>query len=245
MTRPMALPNQVCWQLLHGRRRQSAAGSTEDRAARALASLRRNVVVKRSERTYVMDVEVTAADGATAARLGNAVASAYVADQLDAKAQSARRDGELLNVRLADLQRRLSEAEGRVAAYKAKNQIFDANGKRINEQELADGTTALSAARGKTADAKARLDQIQRMIGSGRAADTVSEALKSPAIDRLRSQYADIARQEANFRTTLGPLHPALIETQNQAREVKALIAEELKRIAAAAANDSPGGARQ
>ena len=210
----------------------------EDRAARALAGLRRNVTVKRSERTYVMDVDVTAADGATAARLGNAVASAYIADQADAKAQGARRDGEALNARLNDLQQRLSLAESRVQAYKAAHQIFDANGKRINEQDLTEGATALSTAHAHTADAKSRLDQIQRIIASGRSADAVTEALKSPAIDRLRAQYTDIARQEANYRTTLGDRHPALIETMNQAREVRGLINEELKRIAAGAAND-------
>ena len=216
----------------------AAPDTTESRAARALANLRHNVTVKRSERTYVMDVDVTAADGVTAARLANAVSSAYIVDQDDSKAEAARRDTEALNARLLDLQQRLVQAENRVQAYKEKNQIFDANGKRINEQELADGTTALTAARSKTAEAKARLDQIQRILASGKSVEVVTEALKSPAIDRLRGQYTDIARQEANYRTTLGDRHPALIETMNQAREVRALINAELKRIAAAAAND-------
>ena len=215
-----------------------APDTQEARAARALANLRRNVTVKRSERTYVMDVDVTAADGITAARLANAVSSAYIVDQDDSKAEAARRDTEALNARLLDLQQRLVQAENRVQAYKEKNQIFDANGKRINEQELADGTTALTAARTKTAEAKARLDQIQRIVASGKSVEMVTEALKSPAIDRLRGQYTDIARQEANYRTTLGDRHPALVETMNQAREVRGLINAELKRIAAAAAND-------
>ena len=219
-------------------RGETAPAGREDRVARALAALTRNVIVKRSERTYVIDVDVSAADAQKAARLANAVASAYIEDQAEAKAQAAARDSATLNLRLADLGKRLAEAENRLTLYKQKNQIFDANGKRISEQELGEGATALAVARTKTADAKARYDQIQRIIASGRPADAVPEALKSGLIDRLRGQYADIARQEATYATTLGARHPALIETQNQLRQVQSLIGDELKRIAAGAAND-------
>ena len=210
----------------------------DEKAARALGSLRRNVTAKRSERTYFMDVDVTAADGATAARLADAVASAYIADQADTKAQAAQQDGAVLKIHLEDLQKRLALAESKVQAYKAEHQIFDVNGKRVNEQDLADAATALTAAHTKTIDAKARFDQIQRLLASGRGVDAAGEALKSPVIDRLRSEYTAIARQEANYRTTLGDKHPALVETVNQAREIRNLINEELKRVSAGAANE-------
>ena len=219
-------------------RGETAPAGREDRIARATAALSRNVIVKRSERTYVIDVDVSATEAQKAARLANAVASAYIEDQAEAKAQAAARDSATLNERLADLGKRLAEAENRLTLYKQKNQIFDANGKRISEQELGEGATALAVARTKTADAKARYDQIKRIIASGRPADAVPEALKSGLIDRLRGQYADIARQEATYATTLGAKHPALIETQNQLRQVQGLIGEELRRIASGAAND-------
>ena len=215
-----------------------ATASKEQRITLAIAALTRSVIVKRSERTYVIDVDVSASDPQKAARLANAVAAAYIADQADAKAQAAQRDSAALNARLSDLGKRLADAENRLTAYKQQHQIFDANGKRISEQELGEGATALAVARTKTADSKSRFDQIQRIIASGRPADAVPEALKSGLIDRLRGQFADVARQEANLRTTLGDRHPALIETQNQLRQVRSLITDELKRIAAGAGND-------
>ena len=215
-----------------------AKAPAADNAARALAVLARSVVVKRSERTYVIDVEVGARDAQKAARLADAVAAAYIGDRQATKADAARRDAAVLNARLADLQKQLSEAETKVQVYKQSHQIYDANGKRVNEQDLTEGATALSLARSRTAEAKARHEQIQRIVASGRPADAVSESLKSPLVDRLRGQYADGVRQEATLRTTLGDRHPALIETQNQLRQIKGLIAEELKRVAAGAANE-------
>ena len=200
-------------QLFGGGAAKAPAGGN---AARALAAFSRNVIVKRSERTYVIDVDVTARSAQKAADLANAVAAAFIADRAATRLDGAKRDSAALNTRLADLQKRLSEAEIRVQTYKQSHQIYDANGKRVNEQELTDGATALSLARTKTADAKSRYEQIQRIIAAGRPTDAVTEALKSNLIDRLRSQYADIARQEANYRTTLGDRHPALIETHNQ-----------------------------
>ena len=221
-------------QLFGGGAKAPAGGN----GARALAAFSRNVVARRSERTYVIDVDVTARSAQKAADLANAVASAFIADRAATRLDGAKRDSAALNTRLADLQKRLSEAETRVQTYKQSHQIYDANGKRINEQELTDGATALSLARTKTAEAKSRYDQIQRIIAAGRPTDAVTEALKSNLIDRLRGQYADVARQEANYRTTLGDRHPALIETHNQLLQIKSLITEELRRIAAGAANE-------
>jgi polysaccharide biosynthesis transport protein len=52
-----------------------------DNAITALNALKRDVQAKRAERTYVVDVSVTSRDPAKAARLANAVTSAYLAEQ--------------------------------------------------------------------------------------------------------------------------------------------------------------------
>ena len=136
------------------------------------------------------------------------------------------------------MQSGLREAELRVEAYKRDHGIIDANGKFLNEQELAEATTGVLLARAKAAEAKARFDQINRVIASGRTLDTLPDALKSPMIDRLRGQYADISRQQATLRETLGTRHPALLESDQQMKDVQRLIAEELKRIEVGVGNE-------
>ena len=216
-------------------------GSTAERGdpiPSALYTLARAVTVKRSERTYVMDVEVGAGDGEKAARIANAIARAYIADQQDARSEAAKRDIDFLRVRLEDLQARVQDADRKVEAYKTQNRISDANGKLINEQQLLEVTTALGAAHARASEAKAKYDQMQKLAASGKLPDATAEAARSVTLDKLRSQYAEIARQEANYRATLGARHPAMIEVQTQLTQTRKLITDELKRIADTAANE-------
>ena len=210
----------------------------DDRAGRAASALARVMVVKRSERTYVMDVEITTRDPQKSARLANAIAAAYMADQQDGKVEGVRRNGEALRKRLAELQTRVQDAENKAEAYRQQNRIFNANGKLVSDQELSDAATALIQAKTKTADAKSRREQIEKIIASGRVPDAVNDVLRSPTMDRLRGQYADIVRQEANYRATLGARHPAYIEVQTQLHDIGALIGAEVRRISAAVGNE-------
>ena len=208
-----------------------SGANAEDRATKAVLTLARAVVVKRSERTYVIDVDVSAGDPAKAARLANSVADAYLADQVDARASLVRRDAKWLNQRIGELQARVQEAENRAQTYRAEHGITDANGKSVGDQELADYATELGKARARTIDAKTRWERFQQLASSGKINDIPIEATKSAVLDKLRGQYADLTRQEANLRTTLGDRHPAMVEVQNQLRDTRRSIADELKRL--------------
>ena len=213
----------------------SPAPVTEDRVSRAVLSLARLVIVKRSERTYVIDVDVSSRDPVKAARLANSVAEAYLTDQVDARATNVRRDASWLNQRIGELQARVQDAENRVQAYRAEHGITDANGKSVGDQELADLSSELGKARARVIDAKTRWERYREVVNSSRINDLPADASKSAVLDKLRGQYAEITRQEANLRTTLGDRHPAMLEVQNQLRDTRAQITAELKRLADAA----------
>ena len=57
----------------------------------ALNELQRRVQVKRSERTYVVDISVTSEDPEKAARLANAIAQTYLAEQTEVRSNAAAR----------------------------------------------------------------------------------------------------------------------------------------------------------
>lgn len=210
----------------------------DERVARASLALARAVTVKRSERTYVIDVDVSLGNAARAARLANLVAEAYIADQREARGNVAREDTKWLNQRLVELQTRLQEAENKAQDFKVRNRITDAVGKNVREQELADLTNELGRARARTIEARAKHDQVSRLAAAGRPPEGTIDALKSPVLEKLRTQYSEIARQESHYRTTLGERHPAMLEVQSQLRESRQLIAAELRRIADSAANE-------
>lgn len=204
----------------------------------ALAELKRHLSVKRAERTYVVDVSVTSKIPAKAAHLANAIAQAYLAEQTKVRADAARQVSQSLSSRLKELQDRVRDAEERVETYKAQNNIVDANGELVNEQQLSDLNNQLGAARAHVAQAKARLDQIETMQKSGADAGAFAEAVQSPTITALRSQYAEVMRREAEQKISLGERHPAVIEIEAQAQRLQKMIADEVNRIALSARSD-------
>ncbi len=210
----------------------------DDKLSRATYAFSRSVSVKRSERTYVIEVDVASGSPTKAARLANAVADSYIADQRDARALVSRRDADWLTQRIAELQTKLQEAEIRAQEYRVKYRIGDAVGKNAVEQEYADLTAELGKARARTIDAQSKYQQMQNLVASGRSPEATADAVKSPILEKLRVQSADLARQDAQLRTTLGDRHPALMEVQNQLRDVRQLIATELKRVVETASNE-------
>ena len=195
-----------------------------------LIALEDAITIKRPERTYVVGIDVLARSPQLAAEIANDMTKAYIEDQVSSRVQAARGDANFVSDRLTQLSAQIKDAENKVEAYKVANNIVDTNGLRSNEQQVLDLTKALGDARAKASDAKAALTEIDRMARSGHL-DAISEALKSPTIERLRQQQAETDQNVARLATTLGPDHPELIEAQARRRELNTLIRNELTRL--------------
>jgi uncharacterized protein involved in exopolysaccharide biosynthesis/Mrp family chromosome partitioning ATPase len=208
----------------------------------ALNALRRDVSVKRTERTYVVDVSVTSKSPEKAARIANAIAQAYLAEQTDVRSDSARQISQSLTSRLIELKDRVRDAENRVETFKAHNNILSvlgSNGQLVNEQQLTELNNQLGIARARAAAAKARLDQIQQVQLSKDEIGAFPEAVQSQTITALRSQYAEVMRREAEQMTSLGERHPAVIEIQAEAVRLRRMIEDEVHRIALSARSEN------
>ena len=216
-------------------------GAHVDNAITALNALKRDVQAKRAERTYVVDVSVTSRDPAKAARLANAVTRAYLAEQTYVRSEAARQVSQSLSSHLSELKERVHEAENRAENFKVNNNIFSAGGQLISEQQLAELNNQLGTARARTAAAKARLDQVERLQTSGGETGAFPEAVQSQTIAMLRTQYAEVMRRQAEQMTTLGPRHPAVIEIKAEAERLRRNIDDEIHRIALSARSDYEG----
>jgi succinoglycan biosynthesis transport protein ExoP len=205
-----------------------------DRELDALRLLQRKISAKRTERTYVVDLTVDSSDPEKSARIANAIGIAYTDEQAYARAETARRATDSLSSRLNEQRDRVSQAEEQVERYKAQHNIVDASGRLVDEQQLSELNNQLIAARGRSAEAKARYDQMLQLRRSGLDQGSIPEAVQSSTLGLLRDQYGTIARQEANLTAELGPRHPSVIEARAQLRNAQQQIADEVARIAEA-----------
>ena len=204
----------------------------------ALEALNRHINVKKTDRTFIVDIDVWSYEPAKAAMLANAISKAYLTESKQSQAAAARRATTDLSGRLKELQERLRNAENALAVYKAQNNFVGTQDTLISDQQLSASNQRLAAARALTLDAQAKLDQIQASRKASSDAGAIPEALQSPTIANLRAQFADARKRQAELQSELGPRHPALRQTEQQVQDLRRTINEEVDRFAQSAKND-------
>jgi uncharacterized protein involved in exopolysaccharide biosynthesis/Mrp family chromosome partitioning ATPase len=204
----------------------------------ALEALNRHINVKKTDRTFIVDIEVWSVDPAKAAMLANAISKAYLAESKQSQAAAARRATNDLSGRLKELQERLRNAENTLAIYKAKNNFVGTQDTLISDQQLSASNQRLAAARALTLDAQAKYDQIEASRRASTDGGATSEALQSQTIANLRAQFAESKKRQAELQSELGPRHPALRQIEKQVEDLRRTINEEVERYAQSAKND-------
>ena len=204
----------------------------------ALEALIRHVNVKKTDRTFIVDIDVWSYEPAKAAMLANAISKAYLAESKQSQAAAARRATTDLSGRLKELQERLRNAENTLAVYKAQNNFVGTQDTLISDQQLSASNQRLAAARALTLDAQAKYDQIEAGRKTSADAGAVPEALQSQTIANLRAQYAEARKRQAELHSELGPRHPALRQMEQQVQDLRRAINEEVERFAQSAKND-------
>jgi succinoglycan biosynthesis transport protein ExoP len=192
--------------------------------------------VRRVGLSYLVNIGFTSPKPDLAVKIANAAADAYVIAEMDAKFKSLSQASSWLQDRYQTLKDQASAADRAVVEFKSKNNIVTAGGKLINDQQLTEINNRLGAAHAKTADAQARLNQIEAVLRDDQATPggteaTVTDALSNPIISGLRKQYLDLINREADWSKRFGKNHLAVVNLRNQARDIRISTLEELKRI--------------
>lgn len=209
---------------------------SESEAVRAaLGVLSKNLTVARTGVSYFIAVKYRAANPELAAQIANAIAEAYIADQFEAKKDPTRRAGVWLQQRIEELNEKRALADRAVVDFKKKQNMVAADGKLINEQQIAELNTQLTVARQKMVEAKANLDRIDHVIRDGmldgKSAATVPDAFNNPVVAQLRTRYLELANREAEYSQKYGANHLSVVNLRNRTRELRGSIFDELKRL--------------
>ncbi|MGY4296424.1 uncharacterized protein involved in exopolysaccharide biosynthesis [Bradyrhizobium sp. i1.4.4] len=205
----------------------------------AIRTFQSQLTIKRIGLSYVIEISFKSLSRDRAAEIANAVAEAYIVDQLEAKDQATRRASAWLQDRIGELRNQATLAERAVVDFKAKNNIVNtggSGGRLVTEQQVSELNSQVVVARAQTSEAKARLDRIEAVLRAdspnSTVNSTVADALKSEVVTKLRSQYLDIANREADWARRYGTGHEAAVNLRSQMAEIQNSILNELQRLA-------------
>jgi polysaccharide biosynthesis transport protein len=231
---------QKIFSLFSIRERVEPAASKEVLVRRALSVFKDNLRITRVGRSYIEQISYTSLDREKAATIANAIADAYIEDQLQAKFEATRRASAWLEQRIGELRQQASDAYKAVQDFKSANSIIiGADGKLASEVELDQLGTALAKARSDTTQARAKLDRIERVLEqrtdkeNGDIPDpVVTDALSNPVITKLRQQYLDDQNRESEWSARYGSDHQAARNLRAEMAALQRAIWDEISRIA-------------
>src|SRR5215470_1664485 len=125
------------------------------------------LTVNRVGLSYVVEIGFSSRSPERAAQIANAVANAYIADQLEAKYQANRLATNWLQERQQQLREQADAAQRAVETFKKQNNIVTTDGKPLDNVQLTDLNARLIAARAQTTDVSARLNRLQEIVRVG------------------------------------------------------------------------------
>jgi polysaccharide biosynthesis transport protein len=230
-----------------------------DPTENAISALTDRLTINRVGWSRVIEIGARSWSPEKAAQIANAVATAYIDDQQEAKLQANRTASTWLQERLRQLQEQAAAAQRAKVAFKQQNNIVSVDGKRIDEQNLANLNERLVAARNYSSEVLARFTRLESIIrtwdpktgsitelttyakqesGKPSIDGSISDELGSPILTSLRQQHLDLSRREAEWSTKYGREHGAVVDLRKRLLDLRTSAFEELQRIASVLKND-------
>jgi exopolysaccharide transport family protein len=208
---------------------QSPEDIAKARARDYLAAKR--LKVARDGTTFVIDVDATSESPEKAAKIANSVVDSYFAEQVQGKFDTRKIAAGWFDEQLQGLKAKVEASDRAVEDFRAKNNLTIAQGVTVNDQQLTDLNNKLIDAHVQTAEARAKFEQVENIVKTKADPGTIQQALSSEVITRLRTQYADVAKNLADVSSKYGPQHPLVVNARAQLSATKKLIGEEVHRI--------------
>jgi succinoglycan biosynthesis transport protein ExoP len=219
-------------------RSEGGISAKDAASARAVDILQRRTKVARQGTTFLVEINASSESPRKAATIANAIADAYFDEQIHAKNDAAKIAANWLDGQLDELKTRVVTSEKAVEDFRAANNLTVSQGVTMNDQQLTDLNNQLITARAQTAETRAKFEQAHQLSKSGGDPGGIGAAISSEVIARLRTQYAEIAKSEAEQLSKYGPRHPSVANVRAQLRDTQRLIDEEIKRIMQSARHD-------
>lgn len=207
---------------------------------RVLKAFREKLSVYRVERSRVIVIEFSSEDPRLAAEVPNTLAEAYIAVQRDAKLESNSDATAWLEPEIADLGKRVKDAEARVAAYRAQSDLLiGQNNSVLATQQLSELSTELSRVRAGRASAEASAEGVRAALDNGASLETIPAVQASGLIQRLRERQVQLNADIADLSSTLLDNHPRIRSLRSQLADLDEQVRAEAQNILKALNNEA------
>ena len=189
--------------------------------------LKKNLDVKPSRESNVIQVAYRSPDPRFAAGLANAFAQAYIATTLELRVDPAKQFSSFFVGQSKDARDALERAQAKLSEFQRDKGIINADERLdVENARLIELSSQLVQIQAISSESGSRQAQAQ-----GAQADRTQEVLNSPLIGGLK---ADLTRNEARLQelnAKFGDKHPSVIEAKANIAELRSRIDAEVRRV--------------
>jgi capsular exopolysaccharide synthesis family protein len=210
--------------------------------AKLTALMRKRITVEPIKSSRLVSIKVDDKDPKRAQRLANAVAEAYIAQNLDTAVNASSDAVVWLGGQLDDVKRDLEHDEDALHEFKQENNLPSisineaSNMLRVEMQEL---DTALTQTRTKKEELSARQAELSKLRADDPVGLPASELLSSAYLQQLRREHHEAeAQRVALLQQGKGENHPDVRMAVGRAAEARAALLAEVKNIQGAVDRD-------
>jgi uncharacterized protein involved in exopolysaccharide biosynthesis len=213
----------------------SGTGDADEAASRrrtiSIENLGKSLSVERGGKTFVVTVGASTESPEKSALIANTMTDVFLQTYGQIQSSAAGRAADELGSRLTELREDVEQAEQKVAAFKAENDIIDPQGRLITDDEIVKLNEQLSIARARTLELNARASSVRDVDVDRIVGGSIPESIGSSMITELRSQFAAAKQESDRIAVRLGPRHPERQAAEAQLAGAREQIANELRRI--------------
>ena len=188
-------------------------------------SLQKNLDVRPSRESNVINITFNGNTAESAAEIANAFAQAYLDVNLALKTEPARLYAVWFEEQTKASRVKLEDAQARLSNFQQKAGIVSSDERTDYETaKLGELSSQLTAVQGETTDSQSKR--------SGRG-DTVAEVMQSPLINGLKTDVARLESKVQEMSVNLGVNHPMRQRAESELASLKSRLASETARISA------------
>lgn len=208
--------------------------------SRAIDSFLSRLTVSPVRNSRLVDLTFESSQPATAAKVANGVAKAYIEQNLEFKFLSSKEASDWLGARLGDQRKQVEKSEQALQRYRehTTDAVSLEERQNIVVQKLADLNTAVTRAKTDRLEKEAAYTQIRTLQNDDAALDIFPAILSNTFVQQQKAELADLQRRQAQLSESLGANHPDMLKIDRAIRTAEAKIQGETAKIVQAMQSD-------
>jgi capsular exopolysaccharide synthesis family protein len=218
---------------------EPARGDETETESRTIDRFLDKLTVSPIRNSRLVDVRFESPDATLSASVANALARAYIQQNLEFKFVSSKEASDWLTARLAEQRKQVEASEQALQRYREQTDAVAIEDKQnIVVQKLTDLNAAVTRAKTERIQKEAAYVQIRSLQNTPGALDTFPAILANGFIQQQKAELAELQRQQAQLSEKLGPNHPDMKRVGLAIETAEAKIRGEIAKVVQAMEND-------